>query len=374
MRKLNRNYMLQCLLIIILFLTFIFINDSVKNFLAIFLIIYAILLHFTIRKNKVISIKSNQVTILMIAMAIIGLTIFYLLGLYFGFAKSNIKFSLWSIWHFILPITIIIISSEIIRYKFSMQNTKTSKILNVISMVLIDMTIYTQIYDITVLNDFLYIIGFIFFASISNNLLFEYMSPKYGYKPIIFYRIIMGIYSYIIPVVPNVEMFIRSVLRMFYPFIIYLILELLFAKKGKAKEVKQNTKNYIFAIFVIILSILLSMLISCKFKYGIIVVGSGSMTGTLNVGDATVFVQYKSQEINKGDILIFEKNNTNVIHRVVDIVKVGSENRYYTKGDYNQNIDNGYITEKDIVGICKLKIKYIGYPSLWIKKYFINNN
>ena len=81
----------------------------------------------------------------MLSMAIIGLTIYYLLGTYYGYLKSNITFGLWSINRFTLPIGIIIISSEIIRYRFAIQQSKITKILNIIAMILIDVIIYTQL-------------------------------------------------------------------------------------------------------------------------------------------------------------------------------------------------------------------------------------
>ena len=90
------------------------------------------------------------------------------------------------------------------------------------------------------------------------------------------------------------------------------------------------------------------MLISCQFKYGLLVVGSESMTGTLNKGDAVVFERYDDQTIKEGQVIIFNFNDIQTIHRVVDIRKVNGEYRYYTKGDANQRNDDEYRTEKDI--------------------------
>ena len=53
--------------------------------------------------------------------------------------------------------------------------------------------------------------------------------------------------------------------------------------------------GYASALAVILL--LIVMLISCKFRFGIIVIGSGSMTGTLNVGDALIYERYEEQKI-----------------------------------------------------------------------------
>lgn len=368
--SLSKKYILQFFLIIILFLIFIFLNGTVKIFLSIIMATYTVITIFLIKKTKAISIKNRQVTIVMGCLAVIGLTIYYLLGLNFGFAKSDVKFSTWSIIHFILPISVIIISSELIRYRFAMTETKLSKFLSLIAFVLVDLIVYTRLYDIKFLSDFLAIIGLVGFTSISSNLLYEYISPKFGYWPIIIYRLIMGIYSYIIPIVPNVYMFTRIVLRMLYPFAIYVILEYMFVKKNKELESKNLIINCVFIIIIASVSILLTILISCKFNYGIMVIGSESMTGALNKGDSIVFERYDKQEINEGDIIVFTNDRAQIIHRVVDKTKIGQEFIYYTKGDANANIDTGYVEEKDIKGICKLRIKYMGYLTIWLKNAF----
>ena len=131
----------------------------------------------------------------------------------------------------------------------------------------------------------------------------------------------------------------------------------------KKKELFGNT-------FLIVISALLVMLISCQFKYGIIVVGSGSMTGTIDKGDAVIFEKYDNQEIQVGQVIIFEYNNIQTIHRVIDIQVVNGEYRYYTQGDANAKRDEEYRKTEDIYALVDLKVKYIGYPTLWVRDLF----
>jgi hypothetical protein len=97
-------------------------------------------------------------------------------------------------------------------------------------MVLVDLVIYTGVYDITQFNDFVAVIGFVLFASVSCNLLYNYISVRYGKVGIIAYRLITVLYVYLIPVIPNMYIYFRSFLRMIYPYIIYLILEHTYSK------------------------------------------------------------------------------------------------------------------------------------------------
>ena len=118
---------------------------------------------------------------------------------------------------------------------------------------------------------------------------------------------------------------------------------------------------------------LLIMLISCQFRYGILVIGSGSMTGTLNIGDAVIFESYDDQKIVEGQVIIFDYNGLDTIHRVVEVKNVNGEYRYYTKGDANKRRDADYATEEEIRGLVRLRIKYIGKPTLWVRSLFSKN-
>ena len=53
-------------------------------------------------------------------------------------------------------------------------------------------------------------------------------------------------------------------------------------------------------------------------------------------------------------------------------LKKNGINRYYTKGDANKHADDGYITKEDIQGIVKFDIRYLGYPTLFLKEMFEN--
>ena len=114
------------------------------------------------------------------------------------------------------------------------------------------------------------------------------------------------------------------------------------------------------------------MLISCQFRYGLLVIATGSMTGTIDRGDAIVFEQteHHSEPFKVGDIVIFNKNNMQWVHRIIDIKNVNGETRYTTKGDANKQEDEGYITDSNIIGVCKFRILNIGYPTVWLNEAF----
>ena len=368
-------YALEILLILSLFFALFALNIEKKLIVMIILIVATALSFIMLSRKKEKSIFERHVSILMLIFAVIYLGFFYLLGLYYGFVRTKYLFTLGNIIKIIIPTAVIIVLSELLRKTLLSQNGNItvkgrkinfSQTLIFLGMTLIDLVIYTGIYNLSNIDDFLMVIGFIFFASLSCNLLYNYISRRFGYLPIIIFRLITCLYMYIIPVIPDVYVFMRTFLRMLYPFLIYIILEKTYSKSFY-RERKRDT--YINGVLFIGVTLLV-MLISCQFKYGIIVIGSDSMTGTIDRGDAVIFERYDGQLLNAGQIIIFEFNDIKTVHRIIDKQSVNGEIRYTTKGDFNKKEDTGYRKADNINGVVKLKIKYIGLPTLWFRSLF----
>ena len=96
------------------------------------------------------------------------------------------------------------------------------------------------------------------------------------------------------------------------------------------------------------------------------------MTGTINKGDAIIYERYDGEDIKQGQVIMFENNKMRIIHRAVKISNIDGEIRITTKGDANKDEDEGYRTKKDIRALVKLRIKYIGKPTIWINDLFKN--
>lgn len=359
------------LLVVLLFALFIS-NMFTRMALAIFLVGYALLVYKLIKKRPILSMYHKQVNILMAMFGILYLVVFYVMGFYFGFYTANVKFSLWTIINYIIPITVIIIASEVIRYVCISQKSRVAKIMMFISMILVDLIVYTNIQDMATLDGFLTIVGFNMFASLACNMLYNYVSLRYGYKPLIIFRLITTLYVYIIPIIPDIYVFFRSFLRMIYPYIIYLILENGYSKSSFVIPYKDKRKSIISTTIVFVFLTFLIMLISCNFRFGILVIGSESMTGAINKGDAVIFESVEHHEVYDGDVIIFEDGEKQVVHRVVESKLVNGEHRYYTKGDANAEMDSNYVTKDRIKGVSLFRIQYIGWPTIWLRDLFMN--
>ena len=375
-------YILELATIIVFFFA-LFASNIIGRFgialLSLFLLVGC---SYGLKKKEIVSIYTRQVNIVMILFAFFYIGVFYLLGIYFGFSKSRYMFSLWTVCNYMIPIAIIIITTEIIRHKFLVQKTKLNirgkKIdlsigLTFVGMVLVDLVTYTGVYSLSTLEDFLVTLGFVLFSSISCNLLFNYLSIRYGYKSVMIYRLITVLFIYVVPFVPSVYIFFRTFMRMIYPYVIYFTIERQFSNSNFEIAAHDKKRSFIETSVVLVLVCIIVGLVSCKFTFGVLVVGSKSMTGSIDVGDAVVYTS-KDRGIkpSKGDVIIFEKNGAKLVHRVVSVQEYNGRIRYYTKGDANSTMDDGYVTGDNLIGVVNFRVKYVGYPTLWLRQLFNN--
>lgn len=365
-------YSIEISLIIFSLCFVLFTEIFTKNIMSIILLIFMVISNKFIKSYKSKGKYNKKITKLMLIIAIFYLLAIYVLGIYIGFYNATVKFSKWSLINYIIPYILIIIATENIRKTILLKENKKSNIILLIFFVIIDIALTTNIYSVKSLVDYFMLIGLVIFSSIANNLLYNYISIKYrNCKGIIVYRIITTIYVYIIPIIPNIHILLESISRIIIPYIIYLILEFNYSKKEQEVSTNRKTRDIIITSFLIILAIGILMLVSCKFKYGALVIGSGSMTGTINKGDIIIYeVLEEKENVEINDIVVFKSEEIRVIHRVIDKKDSGSGMRYYTKGDANPNEDEGYRIQSDIIGKVKIILPYLGQFTVMLNEIF----
>lgn len=363
-------YIIESFLIISCLCFVFFTEIFTKTIMSIILLIFMLIINKYVKSYKVKGKYNKKITKLMFMIAIIYLTAIYVIGIYIGFYKSTVQFSKWTVVNYIIPYILIIVSTENIRKTILLKDSKKSNIIMLAVGVILDIALTTNIYTVTTLLDYFMLIGFIIFSSIANNLLYNYIIIKHrNCKAIILYRIITTIYVYIIPITPNIHILFESIIRLIVPYIIYLIIETNYSKKEASFSTRKKTKDIIITVLLVMIMSGILMLISCKFRYGALVIGSGSMTGTINKGDVIIYEEL-DETVEIGDIIIFEKDGTRVIHRVIDKKDSGSGMRYYTQGDANPNEDEGYRVEADIIGKVRIRIPYIGQITVLLNEMF----
>lgn len=343
--------------------------------LSVFLILTVLLKQF---KKPVLRNKTDGLLVVL-GTTIILMGAFYMLGFKTGF--SNSYSSIFK--NYISPIAwikvfLIVGLSELIRYvvvniecrkkffNFSYQA------LMVIILFFVEMNIATKSYNFSSFNQLYEFFALIFVQSISKNLLLNYVTKRYGIKPCLCYRLIMDLYIYILPIVPKINVFIEGVILLVFPYVVYSLLKSL-EDHNKLEPIRKTKKhNKISTIIFSVVFAVLVALVSREFEYAMIAIGSGSMTGTVNKGDAVVYKRYHkdTDTLKEGDIIVYLKENMTIVHRIYRVYTLDGETVYQTKGDYNENADNWVVKKGDITGIVKFRVLLIAWPSVYLNEIF----
>ncbi|MBQ2772712.1 MAG: signal peptidase I [Clostridia bacterium] len=345
-------------------------------FAAAWLAIAAAATCLLVRKRKAPSINRKTVLLLTVVFILLYFTFFYLSGLGFGFVKRTVPFNLSILTSRVLPSTIIIVASEIIRRVLLSQERRGISVLAFTVCLLSELALAGGFGNIIGFSAFMDIMGLTFFPAISAGVLLHFLSARHGMAPAIAYRFLIAFIPLLVPISPAVPNALLSFVNLLLPLLLLLFLRTLFEKRIKRTSISPHAKRlgYIAIVLGLVFATGLIALISCRFRYGTVVIATGSMTGELNIGDAIIYEKYVGQTITQGDIIVFERDRSLVIHRVVEITHINDQTRYYTKGDANESRDTGYITSSNIVGITNFKISYIGYPSVWMHQIFENES
>ena len=335
---------------------------------SILLLLLAAVTWFYIRKRNIPSMHNKEILLIMSIIGVVYLVLLYLSVAAFGFYK-NINFLKFA---YIIPIAIIIISSEVMRWVVRSQNDNIADYLCYACCVVAEALSFGTIHYITTFNRFMDFVGIVLFPAIVANLVYHYLSKRYGMYPNIVYRAITTLAVYFIPIKPDAPQAMMAFASLFIPILIYIFIDTLYEKKHRYALEKKSKIAPVFTGVAVVVMTALVMLISNQFKYGTLVIVTESMTGEINKGDAIIYEEYTDQPIEEGLVIVFEKNGSVVVHRVIDIDNIDGVTRYFTKGDANEDPDAGYITSAQIVGVVDLKLPYIGYPTILLRSLFSN--
>ena len=102
----------------------------------------------------------------------------------------------------------------------------------------------------------------------------------------------------------------------------------------------------------------------------LMVVSSGSMIPTLNVGDIIIVRGVDPSTVTTGMIIIFHSPydySTPIVHRVIAIDNEGGQLFFETKGDNNPVADGWRVPAANLIGVFVAKIPYIGLLSLELR-------
>ncbi len=358
-------------LILILCSTLNVMANNYKYYLVItflFLLIIPCYYIFGFPKDNNYNKNSGVRTIIIFVMlfGIIG----YLLGIVLGFNKGYLL-SFNTIFNGIIPIILMTVFIEILRFivlKKAFYNKYVIVIFTLLTTLIYILLHYSDInsnYKI-----------FVFFSTIvipyiAIESLCSYFSVNIGLLPCILFKLIIFLYPYIIPIVPNYGDYFKSVLDILLCFSIFVTINKDLLEFDKSKKIVNRFNFNIFTIPLLVVLLVLIILTSGIFKYQLVAIASDSMNPVYYRGDALMVEKCSINKIKVGDVLVFMSDNRIITHRVIKIYKENDEIKFITKGDNNKTRDDIISDDSNYIGKGIFILKYIGYPTIWLNEKFM---
>lgn len=368
-----KNYILYILLIIYIILYLILFRPKYLKYAEsinasfLILILSLSILFYGFRRiiNTDLSKKINK---RITTIVIIYLIIIYGLGLIKGFLSNSYSLEFTKIIDNIFPVIISIISTEIIRYNFIKSN-KNNKI---------------DIYLITILLSFIETLNYIKFDSFVSiestfkfatltllpigikNIMCSYFDYYIDFRCALIYRLILDLYIYLVPIVPDFSNLFNSILDLFLPF--FIIMNISRYIYNYTNVSSEENKKWIKAsdapiIIILILLIFLNFGIG---PYKIIGIRSDSMNPKIKKGDAVIINKnIDKNKLKEKDIVAYKRGNDIIVHR---IISVNRDNSFTTKGDFNNTADEKYVKKNQIIGKVNMRIPLIAYPAVYFER------
>lgn len=296
----------------------------------------------------------------------------YLVGLSSGFYKNPNGLTFISVTKNILQESLYILACEMFRYIVTIKSQKNKIILSILVILLSlcdtsDMIYKNNFLDI---SDTIELVGYQVLPSILKNILLTYLAIKTGYSITILYRGIFELPYYFVPIIPNLGLYVNTILNIIIPILLFLWFYHYFHKKKKLTFYENKLATFTINIISSTLALCLIFLTSGIFKYYAVTIGSESMTPVICKGDAVIVKKLDIDEVKnlkEGEILVYKNSNMIIVHRITKIFL--RENKYYfcTKGDFNNAIDSYVTVQEDVIGVVKYKVPWIGLPTVWLK-------
>lgn len=336
-----------------------------------FWITLAVFLKIAIGKSYQKSkIKKEVIQYILIAVIIYILT-YMISGLFITFGNNpyftTVKGFLINLWMF----GTVIISKEYIRYRLinNVYENDKKEIAILVSLIYIIIEIELNKYINTKIT-LLFALKDIcqnLIPLIAKNVLYSYISMKSDWKPASIYELFTKLYLWLSPILPNAPWIMVAIIETTIPTILFFYIRYANSKNSEIKSRQEienvNPKNSIPLVVLVILAIWFTIGV---FPVKPIAVASGSMEKELYVGDVVIVKKCNANDIVNGDIIQYQMKGYTVIHRVIEKKQKNGEYYFTTKGDNNPSEDKESVKEDQVLGKVIFKVKYLGYPAIWL--------
>ena len=209
-----------------------------RIFAAVLLPLAAVGYHFLVKKRFPPSIYYRQVTALVAVMGVLYVSLQFVSGLYFGLGRTALSFGIdWAL--DIVSIVLAVFGIEYIRYIIAPRRDFIPSAAVYLASVAVEMLLFAKIDAIASFGDFMQAFGMTLVPAIVSNLVFQYISAGYTWRPVVAYRLITLLYPFFIPRIPLMSDSLQATVRLLFPLLLFAFIESLYGRKRKY-AVKRN--------------------------------------------------------------------------------------------------------------------------------------
>lgn len=298
--------------------------------------------------------------------------IYIVSGIFIGFGKNPFSTTIIGYITNLWISMSVIIAKEYIRYKLINnvydREKKFIAFLISITYIIMDFGLYKFIdsTNITILMIIRQIVQVII-PSTCKNILYSYMAINSSCIPAIIYEFIINTYIWLAPILPNSPWIITVIIESVIPIVVLLYIRYIKLQKDlfKSREmIRVSNPGSIIPLIVAV--ILLTWFALGIFPIAPVAVASESMRPEFTIGDVLVIKKCSANDVMVGDVIQYRLEEYTVVHRVVEKIENNGDVIFTTKGDNNNSPDARTVKEEQLIGKAILKIKYIGYPAIWL--------
>lgn len=265
----------------------------------------------------------------------------------------------------------VVLTREYVRYLIVNNTYEKQKKKICVSIIIVMTLLEIKTLDIANLS-FVYIFKQIissFLPILSKNILFTYMAYCKNYIAAICYDILIYLVLWLAPILPNMTWFMTALLDIATPIILLLYIRYVKKKKDyfRSKEGASDSepKSVIILVIIVILAIWFALGV---FPIKPIAIATGSMTPNINIGDIAIIQKCTPNDIEVGDVIEYKMPDFTVVHRVMEVKQENGRFYFKTKGDNNDQPDKNLVDEDQLIGKCLFRVRYLGYPAIWLTK------
>lgn len=206
--------------------------------------------------------------------------------------------------------------------------------------------------------------------TIAENVLASFLALVGGPLPTLAYRGTMQLFEWLSPILPRLDWPVKAFVGTLGPVLGILATCSVFSTQKPEAEVEPAAQGGQSGTAPVIIAVVAVALL--WFNTGIlgiqpILVGSGSMSPTIKVGDVVLIKQAQPESIVVGDVIRYNRQGLDVIHRVVAIQEGPNGPIFITRGDAN-NTDDAPVEASALKGKVLGTIPKVGWIAIGLRQ------